>query len=1148
MDEAGKIGEFIEKMNKNLELIRVNLRNHEKDSKDREFINDVFRTIRSIRNDALHAGFGRVSELAFHLTGLIDSVCQKKAEPDQHVIDVIAATGDRIARLVGEIESSRQERAPVKDLLDQIRALEEQINEEKDAGPGQQPAAAGIEQLPPEENVDLSLLPPEMNQDEYNREVDRELFQIYLDQTQENLSLLRALTNTYANASNKGGIITLCSDLVSKLQSSANYMGYQRLADFYLQWVAELEMMSVELAVGSPVSFDFMDGNIKRIAALFPQVKDVPADPAHLEKAMAAAREESRTAEKLAGEEVRADREQKNLVPSVQEEKNTAGEKAPEQPTPLSGPGPGAMREKVPASPGQSRMAKKGAVKAAPIALDASFLEEEKRRNEFDEELFRIFVQHLHENLALLQALTDRYPQTRDKSKLISHCAELVGKLQYSANYMGYEPLAEYCLQWIAELEMADIDLSLGNRISLAFMEQRINEIAALFPRREEDALAESGLSAGQSRTTGPGPADEFAPLDLEGTDFPFSMKGLFSRLEEAENEEFLDNEALVSALTSREPDIGPDPPPDIDAGAVPSLAGTPSLDGFAKERREDDHPAPEPGDEEQEEPETGADTPFSSFEGEQEQIGPFRADPSRSAMLRKLSAALKSLDEEPFPGEPESPVFEERIPGDEIDAGLYEKLLQALQSGPDDEAAGGSAPVVDQVMEEILAASVTYPDHDELPLGPQPPGALTADRREDGAADAHAADTSRNRLAELLADRSALARLYKGITSFDFDPRETVGDAGKLKSLNGLLSRLDDNGLSEGRATREIIAGLLKIRMMPVSRLFNLFRDFVARQAGKNEKKIRLDIQGQETEIDQSLLRDLEKCLMPIVANAVAHGLETPAERRLAGKDETGALRLAAHQDHRHLFIEIGDDGRGIDPGKVKSAALAANLYSGEELYRMSDPELVDIILAPGFPASTGADARNHGDGMNSVKALVERLNGSIRIKSTAGKGTMVRLQIPLRVPLFRALKFTAGAGNFAVPLPGVAEVLRLVPGQILQAADGESILLRGERIPVYPLNRFIDIAPADREKTTKYIVIMSSGSSKAGLIADTLVGLEVVVIKSLAEHLMREKDLDAASIEAEEEISTIPDIEELIRGVRTNTAAATERRVVLN
>ncbi|HHO48861.1 MAG TPA: hypothetical protein ENN06_10505 [Desulfobacteraceae bacterium] len=1138
MDEVRKVEDFIEKTNKNLELISVNLLRHEKKPKDKEFIHDAFRTIRSIRNDALHAGFGRVSELAFHLAGLIDLVCQEKTEPDQDVIDVIAGARDRIARLVGEIESSRQERVPVKDLLDQISALEEKIRREKNAGPDQQPAAAGIEKLPPEESVDLSLLPPEMTQEEYNREVDRELLQIYLDQTQENLSLLRALANSYTNESNREGIITLCSDLVSKLQSSAHYMGYQRLADFYLQWVAELEMMSVELSVGSPVSFDFMDGNIKRIAALFPQVKDIPADPAHLEKAMAAAREESR-----AGKEARADREQKN-IPPVKEQGNIAGEPPPGKPAPLSGPEQDAAHGEMTAPSGQSRMARREAGRVTPVALDASFLEEERRRNEFDEELFRIFVQHLHEKLAQLQVLADRYPQTRDKSRLINECSDLVGKLQYSANYMGYEPLAEYCLQWIAELEMADIDLSLGNKVSMAFMEQRISEIAALFPSSDGDISPEPGLATSQPRTTGPGPADEFPPLDLEETDFPFSLKGLFSRLEEAENEEFDDNEALVSALAAQEPGSGTEPPPDIDAAVKPPPAEAPPHDGFEKEIREDVHPAPESEDEVQES-EADADSTFSDLEGEQEKIGPYSADPSRSDLLRKLSAALKSLDEEPSPGEPESPLFEERIPGEEIDADLYEKLLQALQTRPDSDAVEGSAHV-DQVMEEILTARVTVPDHGELLLEPLTIDALTAGRTQAFPADAHAADACRSRFAELLAERSSLARLYRGITSFDFDPREAGRAAGKLKSLNSLLSRLDDNGLSGGRATREIIAGLLKIRMMPVSRLFNLFRNVVARQAEENEKKVCLDIQGQETEIDQSLLRDLEKCLMPIVANAVDHGLESPAERRHAGKDEFGSLRLAAHQDHRHLFIEIGDDGRGIDPGKVKSAALAANLYSGEELYRMSDAELVDIILAPGYPASTGAAARNHGDGMNKVKSLVDRLNGSISIKSTAGKGTQVRLQVPLRVPLFRALKFTAGSGNYAVPLSGVEEVLRLVPGQIMQDADGESIMLRGERIPVYALNRFIDIDQADREKTTQYIVIMTSGPRKTGLIVDSLIGLEVVVIKALAEHLIREKDLDTASIEDEEEIASIPDIEELMHSVRTNTAAVTESRAV--
>jgi chemotaxis protein histidine kinase CheA len=1121
MDEAQNVMDFIEKTNTKLELISQNLLRHEKKPTDREFLNDIFKAIRSIRNDALHAGFGRISELSFHAAGLIDRICQGKLTPDEEIVGVITAARDRIAQLLQDIETGHMERTPVKDILDRIRAIEEKSGEATVTGSGQPPQKKGNE----EEDDDLSLLPPDMFNGEYNRELDRELFHIFLDQTQENLSLLRALTNSYPDASNREQIIGLCSDLVSKLQISANYMGYQRLADFYLQWVAELEMMGVEMSVGGPVSFDFMDKNIQRIAALFPQIKDVPADPSLVEKTAAAAREEYRTESTTREDrEAAAGASAKTRPDGGEEDKEAADADA----------------EPLPARASQSRMTKKYSGPEAPVALNASFLDEEKRRNEFDEELYQIFIEHLQENLSQLRTLTDKYPQSRDKAKVINQCSSLVGKLQYSANYMGYEQLAEYYLQWIAELEMAGIDISLGKKIPIAFMNQRIGEIAGLFPE-VKDIPAESLAEANQPGNIKAGPADEFPALDLEETDFPFSLKGLFSRLEEAEDDTFDENAAPVSALTAQGQTGAKEQMLAEAGGTFPVEA--PRLGEFNEETGENIS-AGSMAEPEGEQPGMDTDTRLPDMEEDREHAAPPALDPSRSALLNKLSDALKSLNEEPAAGETAISLPEQEMPGEETDAGLYEQLLTALQSSAEDDAVRKSDQV-DQVMEEILAASVSIPDNSALALGspvvgPEPPDAREALGVGDGRVDAR-----KNTVDELLANRSSLARLYREITGFDLDYRaEGTDGTVQLVSLNNLLSSLGDNGLAPDRVSSEIIAGLLKIRMMPVSRLFNLYKDFVAEQSGAGGKKIKLDILGDDTEIDQSLLKDMEKCLPPIISNAVIHGIEPPAERRLAGKNEVGLIRLAAHQDNQHLFVEIADDGRGIDPGKIKFAALAGNLYAEEELDGMSDDQLIDMIMSPGLSTGTDAAVADSQDGMHRVKTIIDKLNGTMRIKSTVGRGTSVRLRIPLRIPLFRALKFSAGPGSFVVPLSGVEEVLRLDAEQIVQEAEGEAIMLRGECIPVFPLDRFVHIPPAGPRGKQVYIVIISSGARKTGLIVDSIIGLEVVVIKPLAEFLMRRNGLSGAQFETADEISSIPDITDIMRHIDEDIVLETEYR----
>jgi predicted GNAT family acetyltransferase len=374
------------------------------------------------------------------------------------------------------------ERSKVKDLVNRIHQHIDDYNQAE--LPETAPALSGVDssaepEPAPSAKVESSLLPEEV----INKDYDKELFQIFIGQVQENISLLRTLTDSFPDAPNQTKIIRQCSDLAGKLQSSANYMSYDRLADFYLQWVAELEMAGVELSMGNPVNFDFMDQHIKKIAELFPEINDKPADPAELQKAEEPSIRppaEASSKEKEFSADADDMQEMFGALDEIEDEEFD-GEEEPI--AALSGEITPEEEEAMAAGESSKPLAVRRQSRGKKtIEIDSSFLEEEKQSEGYDEELFQIFVQQLQENISQLQNLTDSFAGEANKSNIIDKCSNLVGKLQSSANYMGYERLAEFYLQWIAELEMTGVELSIGSDISFDFMQEKIDRIAGLFP------------------------------------------------------------------------------------------------------------------------------------------------------------------------------------------------------------------------------------------------------------------------------------------------------------------------------------------------------------------------------------------------------------------------------------------------------------------------------------------------------------------------------------------------------------------------------------------------------------------------------------------------------------------------------------------
>jgi two-component system chemotaxis sensor kinase CheA len=392
--------------------------------------------------------------------------------------------------------------------------------------------------------------------------------------------------------------------------------------------------------------------------------------------------------------------------------------------------------------------------------------------------------------------------------------------------------------------------------------------------------------------------------------------------------------------------------------------------------------------------------------------------------------------------------------------------------------------------------------------------------------------DALMNQVGELVVSRSWFSQLVHEMRELHQDMKESAGlDPGELKKIKGLAGKITEATSVLGRVVNDLQDGVMKIRMLPISQLFNRYPRLVRDLVQNTGKKVRLDISGESTELDKMIIEQMSDPLIHIIRNAVDHGIETVAERKQLGKPEAGTLELVAYHESNHVVIEIVDDGRGIDPERVKAAALKREVLPRDELERMTPKELVGLIMRPGF--STAAEVTHtsgRGVGMDVVKKNIEKLNGTIEIDSKAGFETRLKIKIPLTLAIISALLVHVGAKSFAIPLSAVEETLRIFRDQISTVEGFEVIHLRNRTLPLLQLSDMFDIETAVREDQKAYVVIVSSGTRRVGLLVDTLIGQEEVVIKPLADYIQEDSAFSGATILGDGKISLILDVDGLV------------------
>lgn len=365
---------------------------------------------------------------------------------------------------------------------------------------------------------------------------------------------------------------------------------------------------------------------------------------------------------------------------------------------------------------------------------------------------------------------------------------------------------------------------------------------------------------------------------------------------------------------------------------------------------------------------------------------------------------------------------------------------------------------------------------------------------------DAGRIDAVLNLVGELIIGKSMLQR---AITEFN-----------RAHAKDPLHGKFSDALSFQSRVLGELQKSVMKIRMVPVDQLFRRFPRVVRDVARTRNKDIVLEIAGQNTDLDKGILDALADPISHLVRNAADHGIESPAERKAAGKPAQGVIRLDAFHDGDQVVIEISDNGRGLDRQKILHRAIERALLTEEESQRLNEAEVLQLIFAPGLStADEVTEISGRGVGMDVVKSTIEGLKGNIQIRTEAGKGTTFRLLVPLTLASIQALLFRIYDRLYAVPLASVVEITRISEEEI-HRVDGHEVFRLREQ--VLTLARLDDLNGCPREQRAKraFVVVIDAGTRRFGLAVDSLVGEEELVIKALEDELLASPLVSGASI----------------------------------
>ncbi len=403
--------------------------------------------------------------------------------------------------------------------------------------------------------------------------------------------------------------------------------------------------------------------------------------------------------------------------------------------------------------------------------------------------------------------------------------------------------------------------------------------------------------------------------------------------------------------------------------------------------------------------------------------------------------------------------------------------------------------------------------------------------------------DEMLNLVGELVIDRGRLAQLVRDLSG------RLAGDPA-IESLAEITQHL-------ARVSDDLQEQVMLSRLLPIEHVFSRFPRVVRDLARKSGKQVRLVVEGEQTGLDRSVIDEIADPLLHLVRNAVDHGVERPEERRAAGKSPEATVLLTARHEENAIVVEVTDDGRGIDPQRVRESAVRKGLLAADAAMRLSDEEAINLIFAPGFStAEQVTDVSGRGVGMDIVRTNIEKIGGSVHVQTHVGEGTTFVIKLPLTLAIIRALLVRVGEAVFTIPLSSVQETLRVRADAIRTVHRREVVQVRGQALPLMHLADVFgghgrDAALAPRPGSPApgggrglqgeqwwYVVVVRSGRTDLGLVVDGLIGEQEVVIKSIGGALGELDGIAGATILGDGRVSMIVDVPKVVERLATRAA----------
>lgn len=378
--------------------------------------------------------------------------------------------------------------------------------------------------------------------------------------------------------------------------------------------------------------------------------------------------------------------------------------------------------------------------------------------------------------------------------------------------------------------------------------------------------------------------------------------------------------------------------------------------------------------------------------------------------------------------------------------------------------------------------------------------------------------DNLMNLVGELVIDRTRLSQIGANIAAKAHDSEHTDALAETVGHIARVTSELQDQ--------------IMRARMLPIDTVFQRFPRMVRDLSRKLGKQVELTIEGGETEVDRSVIEGISDPLIHMIRNSLDHGLEPTEERLALGKPETGHISLVARHRDNTIWVEITDDGKGIDPDKLREKAIEKGILTREAAAKLTNKDAQMLIFSSGFStAKEVTDVSGRGVGMDIVRANIQSMGGTIDIESTVGQGTKFILKLPLTIAIMGGLLAKVGEIDYVMPIVSVLETLSLANAEVFNVGKRPVMVLRGQTVPLLKIRGLFKVIERNEvESADKYVVVVGSAEQRVGLVVDRLLGEQEVVVKSISKYCGDLKGLSGATILGNGRVALIVDVNSIL------------------